>query len=227
VGQRYGGRAGAWLQRPAVRRARAAIDAVRAEHPVPFRLEAVTTPFIDFLLSRADVDPARIALYGISQAGYWVPRTLAFEHRIAAAIADPGVVDVSTSWTDHMPKSMIKLLHDGDSEKFDKEMAFGMRLPGAGKNAWSFRARPYNRTGYFDTMVEVLKYNVTDVAGSITTPLLITSPEDEQFWPGQSETRLARTGRNGTGQVHRRRGCELPRPTAGPAADRAAHVRLA
>ncbi len=159
------------------------------ERNIPFRFdwEAVTTPVVDFLLTRADVDPAKLALYGISQAGYWVPRSLAFEHRIAAAVADPGVVDVATSWTDHMPKSMVKLLHDGDSEKFDKEMAFGMRLPGAGKNAWSFRARPYNRTGYFDTMVEVLKYNVTDVAGSITTPLLITSPEDEQFWPGQSE----------------------------------------
>ncbi|MGS0685546.1 alpha/beta hydrolase family protein [Nakamurella sp. GG22] len=159
------------------------------ERNIPFRFdwEAVTTPVVDFLLTRADVDPAKIALYGISQAGYWVPRSLAFEHRIAAAIADPGVVDVSTSWTDHMPKSMIKLLREGNREKFDKEMAFGMKMPGAGKTAWSFRARPYNQTGYYDTMAEVLKYNVTDVAASITTPLLITSPEDEQFWPGQSE----------------------------------------
>lgn len=36
-------------------------------------------------------------------------------------------------------------------------------------------------------MTEVLKYNVHDVAASISTPLLITSPEDEQFWLGQSE----------------------------------------
>lgn len=162
------------------------------ERNFPFRYdwEAVVTPVVDFLLTRTDVDPEKIALYGISQAGYWVPRSLAFEHRIAAAIADPGVVDVSTSWTDHMPKSMIALLRDGDREKFDKEMAFGMKLPGSGKTAWSFRARPYNQTGYYDTMSEVLKYNVTDVAGSINTPLLITNPEDEEFWPGQSE-RLA------------------------------------
>ena len=37
------------------------------------------------------------------------------------------------------------------------------------------------------TMVEVLKYNLTDVAGSIVTPLLVTDPENEQFWPDQSE----------------------------------------
>jgi dipeptidyl aminopeptidase/acylaminoacyl peptidase len=63
------------------------------EKGVPFRhdWEHVITPVVDFLLARPDVDPARIVLYGISQAGYWVPRALAFEHRIAAAIADPGV----------------------------------------------------------------------------------------------------------------------------------------
>jgi hypothetical protein len=61
------------------------------ERNIPFRhdWEQVITPVVDFLLARPDVDPAGIVLYGISQAGYWVPRALAFEHRIAAAIADP------------------------------------------------------------------------------------------------------------------------------------------
>ena len=53
--------------------------------------EKVITPVVDFALSRAGVDPKRIALQGISQGGYWVPRAVAFEKRIAAAIADPGV----------------------------------------------------------------------------------------------------------------------------------------
>ncbi|MFF4692810.1 alpha/beta hydrolase family protein [Streptomyces sp. NPDC001307] len=58
---------------------------------VPFRpdWENVVTPVVDFLLARPDVDPRRIAPAGISQAGYWVPRALAFEYRIAAAVADP------------------------------------------------------------------------------------------------------------------------------------------
>ncbi|MEV6296629.1 hypothetical protein AB0M41_40835 [Streptomyces sp. NPDC051896] len=60
-------------------------------HGVPFRpdWENVVTPVVDVLLPRPDVDPRRIVLAGISQAGYWVPRALAFEHRIAAAVADP------------------------------------------------------------------------------------------------------------------------------------------
>jgi hypothetical protein len=33
----------------------------------------------------------------------------------------------------------------------------------------------------------VLKYRLGDEVAGVTTPLLITEPEDEQFWPGQSQ----------------------------------------
>ncbi|MDX5312744.1 MAG: dipeptidyl aminopeptidase, partial [Rhodococcus sp. (in: high G+C Gram-positive bacteria)] len=112
-------------------------------------------------------------------------------HRIAAAVADPGVVDVSASWFAHMPKNMIELLEKGDREKFDRDMDIGMRLSGRLERTWRFRARPYRpMDSYFDTLTEVLKYRLGDLAGSITTPMLVTDPEDEQFWPGQSR-RLA------------------------------------
>ncbi len=79
------------------------------EQGVPFRpdWENVLTPVYDFVSGQPGVDPARIGLYGISQGGYWVARALAFEHRFAAAITDPGLVDVSTSWTAHLPKSLL------------------------------------------------------------------------------------------------------------------------
>ena len=50
------------------------------ERHVSFRpdWEHVITPIVDFLLQRPEVDANRLALYGISQAGYWVPRALAF-----------------------------------------------------------------------------------------------------------------------------------------------------
>ncbi|WP_255207917.1 MULTISPECIES: S9 family peptidase [unclassified Myxococcus] len=31
------------------------------------------------------------------------------------------------------------------------------------------------------------RHHLRDVVGRITTPLLITEPEDEQCWPGQSQ----------------------------------------
>ncbi len=53
--------------------------------------EKVITPVVDFAVAHPEVDGKRIALVGISQGGYWVPRALAFEHRVAAGVADPGV----------------------------------------------------------------------------------------------------------------------------------------
>lgn len=152
--------------------------------------EAVITPVVDFLLERSDVDGAQLALYGISQGGYWVPRALAFEHRIAAAIADPGVVDVSTSWTSNIPKSLMKLVAEGKSDSFNSEMGLAMKFSPGTRRTWGFRSRPFAHDSYFATISAVLAYNLEDVAGSISTPLLITSPEGEQFWPGQSQ-RLA------------------------------------
>jgi hypothetical protein len=153
--------------------------------------EAVLTPVLDVGLGLDGVDAARTAVYGISQAGYWVPRALAFEHRFAAAVVDPGVVDVSASWMSHLPPSMLRLIDKGDTEKFDKDMAFGLRFQPQNASTWAFRARPYGALGYAETIQEVRRYDLEQVASQITTPLLITSPEGEQFWPGQSE-RLAK-----------------------------------
>ena len=159
------------------------------DHGIPFRpdWENVLTPVYDFVSTRDGVDARRIALYGISQAGYWVPRALTVEHRYAAAIADPGVVDVSTSWTSHLPKSLLALLDAGKNEKFDKEMGLAMTFSPETARTWQFRARPYGASGYAQTLDAVRQYTVKETAGRITTPLLITAPEDEQFWPGQSE----------------------------------------
>jgi len=163
------------------------------EHGVPFRpdFEAVLTPVLDAMVARPGVDADRVAVYGISQAGYWVTRALAFEHRPAAAVVDPGVVDVAASWEREVPKSLLKLLDKGDDHAFDRDMAMGMRVSRNAARTWRFRARPYgDLDGYAATLREVRRYDAADVAGHVTTPLLVTSPEGEQFWPGQSE-RLA------------------------------------
>lgn len=162
------------------------------EHGVPFRpdFEKVLTPVLDAVLARPDVDAERAAVYGISQGGYWVARALAFDHRPAAAVLDPGVVDVAASWEHEVPKSLLSLLDKGDDHAFDRDMGLGMRLSKVTARTWTFRARPYGADGYAATLREVRRYDASDVAGRITTPLLLTSPEDEQFWPGQSE-RLA------------------------------------
>ena len=161
------------------------------EQGIPFRpdWEAVLTPVVDALATREDIQADRIAVIGVSQAGYWVPRALAFEHRFAAAVADPGVVDVSTSWTEHLPKSMRKELEDGDREKFDRNMHIGEIFDKSAKALLAFRGEPYGlqSDSPYDLYKAVDAYKLRDEIGQIRTPLLITDPEGEQFWPGQSQ----------------------------------------
>ena len=63
---------------------------------MPFRpdWENVASPVIDYAMSRPDVDPDRIALWGISLGGYLAPRAAAYEPRISAVIADGATYDV-------------------------------------------------------------------------------------------------------------------------------------
>jgi hypothetical protein len=149
--------------------------------------EAVLTPVVDALAGRPDVDADRLTGYGISQAGYWLPRALAFEHRLVAAVLDPGVVDVSASWTAQLPKGMRELLGRGEREKFNRDMGLAARIPGLARTL-AFRRRPYPQGDWFDLYTAVSAYRLDKAtAAAIRTPLLITEPEAEQFWPGQSQ----------------------------------------
>lgn len=124
---------------------------------------------------------------GVSQAGYWVPRSVAFEKRIAAAVADPGVFDVSTAWTEKLPKGMMKLIEAGEREKFERNFRFAEHFMGkTTRQTLAFRMKPYQTESMFDSIQAVRAYRLDDVVDRITTPMLITDPEDEQFWPGQS-----------------------------------------
>jgi hypothetical protein len=155
------------------------------ERGVPFRYdwEAVLTPVIDALVARPDVDASALTGYGISQGGYWIARALAFERRLLAAVADPGVADVSAAWTAHLPQPLLDLLDSGQKDAFNNAMAQA-GSPEAARTL-AFRGKPYGMTDPFDLFTEVCRYQVCDVAAQITTPLLITDPDNEQFFPGQ------------------------------------------
>jgi hypothetical protein len=156
--------------------------------------EKVITPVVDYLLTRTDVDPARIALQGVSQAGYWVPRAVAFEHRIAAAVADPGVMNVVDSWTGAFPPGALDGLYNATGAELDEikaEIDKGVaeatsQTPDLGPTL-AFRMRPYGTTSYSETVLLAKDYTLDGITDQITCPMLITDPEGESFWPGQSQ----------------------------------------
>ncbi|HVO41889.1 MAG TPA: prolyl oligopeptidase family serine peptidase [Aggregatilineales bacterium] len=59
----------------------------RTDTDVPMKV------IVDYLLTRPDVDPDRLAVYGISGGGLMVPRALTVEKRIKACIANPPYYD--------------------------------------------------------------------------------------------------------------------------------------
>ena len=158
---------------------------------IPFRpdWEHVITPLVDYLSERPEVDSSKIALYGTSQAGYWAPRAAAFEHRLAAVVADPGVMDVSASWKSNLPQEMVDVLDADDEETFNAGMAFARaEWAPAMTQEVAWRAKPYGaQPSDYATFKTVEKYHLRDVVKDIRAPMMITDPEGEQFWPGQSQ----------------------------------------
>ena len=149
--------------------------------------EKVITPVVDAMLHHAEVEPKRIALVGVSQGGYWVPRALGFEHRIAAGVADPGVWDVSDPWLRNLPDFVRKVLDAKNKVQFDQMIQMGTASNPRAKAMLRFRMRPLGMTSYYDAFHAVQEYNLADAAPRIRCPMLITDPEGEQFFQGQAQ----------------------------------------
>ena len=86
--------------------------------------EKVVTPVVDYTLTRPEIDPCRIALMGISLGGYLAPRAAAYEHRIAACIANGGVFDFFEGVMSKYPESpeSIKEYIIQNPSAFDAQM---------------------------------------------------------------------------------------------------------
>jgi hypothetical protein len=103
----------------------------------------------------------------------------------AAVIADPGVVDVATSWMRPVPDPLKQLLKAERKTEFDGVMAKVVNSPEG--VTLRFRMRPYGFKSPFDFYKAVQGYQLRDVASKIRCPMLITAPANEGFFPGQSE----------------------------------------
>jgi len=147
--------------------------------------EAVITPVVDHLLTRDDVDADRIALQGVSQGGYWAPRAAAFEHRLAALVADPCVMRVASSWEAHLPPGMAQLIDDGNQKDFDALMDLADATT---KRMMAWRMAPYGTSSPYEAYVAARQMTLdNDTVGQIRCPTLVLDPDNEQFWPGQSK----------------------------------------
>ncbi|MFF4293967.1 alpha/beta hydrolase family protein [Streptomyces vinaceus] len=156
--------------------------------------ERVVTPLVDWLTARSDVDPAKIALTGLSMAGDLAPRAAAFETRIAALVAMPGCVE---PWLGFPPEIRKILTPDKQqtNDIWNKEVV--PELPPDAADVMKKRFEPFSIpamlearqgklfTDFYTPANRIKALSITDVVGRIKAPTLVLDYEGEQFYPGQ------------------------------------------
>jgi dipeptidyl aminopeptidase/acylaminoacyl peptidase len=89
---------------------------------------------ISYLEKRPEVDPKKIAIYGISMGSYWSLRLSSYDHRAAAVVSAVACFNPNnTIFTQSSPrfKQMFMYMAGYDDEaKFDREVAGGMTVRG-------------------------------------------------------------------------------------------------
>lgn len=152
---------------------------------------------VDYLLSRADVDPDRIALYGASLGGYYSARAASFEKRFKCAVVD------GAQWC------------LADSAKSVPADSPGVALMLA---KWVFGAETHAE------LVEIAQeFDLNGVVDKISYPLLIVHGEEDEWGRYPAETLYEYTKKHGvdveikwfaaneTGAAH----CQCDNPTLG------------
>jgi len=145
--------------------------------------EAVIGPVVDFALGRPEIDPARIALLGISFGGHLAPRAAAGEPRLAACVADPGNLSLAEEMESRLPGFLVGPFRRGNPvvlALLDRVLRRRLRHPKAG---WGLRRGLWvhgvdSPLAYLQLTRE---YSLVDRAGSIRCPMLVCAAEEDEI----------------------------------------------
>jgi hypothetical protein len=169
------------------------------EREVPFRpdWEHVITPVVTWLAGCPDVDARRIGITGWSMCGESVIRAAAFEHRLAAVVADPGVKNAWLAFP-----AVVRELFAGGASKAEVNHVWNTEIVPAltpderftfAKRSELF-GRPYLLaaragrvlTDLYDLGTTINQVSCGPVADRVTSPTLVLNYRQEQFYPGQA-----------------------------------------
>src|SRR5262245_34304384 len=137
-------------------------DEAEYDWPIRGSYETVIRAVCDYIETRADLDTARIGLWGVSLGGYYAPRAAAFEPRVKACVALSGPYDMGAHW-DILPELTREAL----------------------------RVRSHARTPE-EGRAHALTLSLAGVAEGIACPLYIVAGKLDRVIPWQDAERLAR-----------------------------------
>jgi alpha-beta hydrolase superfamily lysophospholipase len=154
--------------------------------------ERVVTPVVDYALVQRGVDPRRIALMGASMGGELAPRAAAFEHRLAAVIANDGLYDFAAPFLAAVPEAQrpafLAMIQAESAPQLDHMLQGMMATSPTAK--WSFIQGMYSFGAPTPRayMKAALAYNLRDgLAERIRCPTLVCDAEDDLFFKGQPQ----------------------------------------
>jgi alpha-beta hydrolase superfamily lysophospholipase len=158
--------------------------------------EAVITPVVDYLLTRPDVDPDRVALIGLSLGAHLAPRAASAEHRLAACIADCGAYDLFAAAVARIPGVLAGGLTGGQPLAAAVLGRLLQALAGRPTAGWALRrgqlvhgaARP------LDYLLALRPYSLAGRAAAITCPVLVCDAEGDDISASAPQLAAALTG---------------------------------
>ncbi len=156
--------------------------------------EAVVNPVLDAMVARPDIDRDRVVVIGLDHAGYGVPRALAFERRLAAAVVAPGIVDASRPWTEALPQPARPALEDEDRESFDRELYLAGLFDPEIHDRLRRLGREYDQSGLplYELSQRIARFRLGEEIERIATPMLVCPTGPEPTFSLQAEDLCAR-----------------------------------
>ena len=158
---------------------------VEEGRPLRHDWEKVVTPVVDAALELDVVDPRAIVYQSWSLGGYMAPRVAAFEHRLAAIIADPGQLDVGGKFAEPMQKmglstaAAAKLPH---LEPGDEQLLM-QAIDGDRSLHWKIVQRGFWTNAAADLaawLAEMVNWKLDDdLVAKIRCPTLVTAAESD------------------------------------------------
>ena len=148
--------------------------------------ERVVGPVVDHLVTRPEVDPARIALMGWSLGGFLAPRAASGEPRLAACIADPGQFDLALGMKGLLagfgvPPEEVTKFPEIAPAVLDRVWERALSDPGL---AWRLRKRALWVHGV-ETFADYLRvlpgYSLAERAALIRCPTLVCQAEGDRI----------------------------------------------
>jgi alpha-beta hydrolase superfamily lysophospholipase len=147
--------------------------------------EKVVTPAVDFVFAEPGVDRGRIILFGESFGGYLAPRAAAFEPRLRACVANPGVLNWYDSIAAHFPPEVMALV-DSSPDKLNAYFQdLYRKRPGLEFTSKDIRLR-YGAVTPADMFKALRQYNNEPYAQQIKCETLIMDGDGEVYMKGQS-----------------------------------------